>query len=287
MLLVAFLGYFWFLFISAVVAGDKIEAWKTLNAGGVASASRRGRLSRAVTMTSMNADESSNKFQNMKDFFLNQIKQMDDFRHVTNDPSFSKFDFALYLELNVRESIVYLLEFHWLSLGVFFILLTLSHYYLHVTYVGICICAFSISFLICLIQFWYIQSHKNLIADHQLTPRRFNEIELSSFSLSNLMMNEAKVTLQFALFFVCYGFSRMILGPSMWQLYFWTTLGMAIGFLLFAGFFILFMADCVSVFSALTAIPPYLAENHTHNIKIAMTECKAARSNKPPLVSPR
>ena len=69
-------------------------------------------------------------------------------------------------------------------------------------------------------------------------------------------------SLQLVLFFICYGFARIVLGWFMWQLYFWPTLLLCFAFIAFIIFYSFWFSESVAVFAAVMAIPPYISEDN-------------------------
>merc|ERR1719379_2040075 len=64
--------------------------------------------------------------------------------------------------------------------------------------------------------------------------------------------------LEFSLFFVCYGVSRMICQPWMWELHFWPVMMLALGAFWGAALFVFIVAHGIPSFLSVMCLPPYV-----------------------------
>ena len=265
MLLVSLLVYFGFMYLTIFKSTNKIQAWRDL-ANGKA---RKASFSRTITATNLSDDAESNlaQFATLQKYFIHQMEVMDrdptmtnkHFGNVTSDPLWREFNFSLYLDLSVRNVLSHLVTLRsstFIALTITYALFTLGHYFLHLSYLLIFSCMFGISIVLFIFMHQFIVTHKYLVAQDILETSRGQEAHATNRGMFWIR------SLQFVLFFICYGFARIVLGWFMWQLYFWPTLLLSFAFVAFAIFYAFWFAEAIPVFAAVMAIPPYISEDN-------------------------
>jgi hypothetical protein len=190
------------------------------------------------------------------------------------------FPLASYLILNIRVTTCRLFTFGWLMwlpIICLFIGLMLLHRFAHMGYVRI-MCGASVLFLAILIGMsWLTRSVKKHQEMDMQNERRQEK------TLQNQLPTELIVltSMQFSLFFMCYGAARMICQPWMWELHFWPVLCLTIVAVLSAALFIVIVTPAIPAFVAAMALPPYVdAENMKQMKSIAkdVNQKSSARS---------
>merc|ERR1719198_803967 len=68
--------------------------------------------------------------------------------------------------------------------------------------------------------------------------------------------------LNYCMFMMCYGFSRMICQSWMWELHFWNVVYVFCITMLLIIFFMIAVAPLIPLFAALSSLPPRLNERH-------------------------
>jgi len=65
---------------------------------------------------------------------------------------------------------------------------------------------------------------------------------------------------QFCLFFLCYGFVRMVTAPWLWVVYFWNVLWLSVTFIAMMLILVFVLAPLIPTYSAVMCIPPQVTD---------------------------
>lgn len=173
-----------------------------------------------------------------------------------------------YLILNVRMTAASLLQFSWamwIPVVACFMCFMLLHRFAHVGYVRIMFCFAVVALGLIIAMAWYIKRMSRMLEEDtelaegtkQYQPINFETLVLGAF--------------QFVLFFLCYGIARMICQKWMWELHFWTVLGLTILALLQVILFVTLVSPAIPAFCGVMALPPHV---DAHNIEIMLHVAK-------------
>lgn len=99
-------------------------------------------------------------------------------------------------------------------------------------------------------------------------PQQEEKEELSSGAFP--MQKVVSFMIKCSLFFLCYGFVRMVTAPWLWHIYFWNVLILTFAFAALMMIFVFFFAPLVPSFHAAMSIPPNVTENDVAVIVKAM-----------------
>jgi len=196
------------------------------------------------------------------------------------------FPFGEYLSVSVRLYTDHILELtwgFWLIAWLTFVVFMLLHRFAHVAYVRI-MSFFAVALVIVLLAMLrYVQDTVTRMKGwHDL-----GDDEKDQELQSRLQRDEAFILsreqwmshlLQFVLFFLCYGFVRMVTAPWLWQIYFYNVLILTSIFLLVMIAFVVVMAPLVPVFYVAMSIPPNISESDVDTIVKTMHHNSTTRS---------
>lgn len=182
------------------------------------------------------------------------LEEISSFLH--ND--LTKFPLSKYLKLSIRASVAELFHFGWamwLPVICLFVVLMCVHRFAHMGYVRI-MGFFSLVTLVMIVSMgWYT---KKVSSEIQKDVEPETGPAKKSFVNKYPLDRIALCTLQFAMFFVCYGVARMICQPWMWELHFWPVFSLSIVAVVSAVLFVWLVAPTIPSFCALQALPPYM-----------------------------
>jgi hypothetical protein len=169
----------------------------------------------------------------------------------------SMFPLWHYLRLNVRISVVNLFSLSWIMwvpVVICFVIFMLCHRYGHMGYVrimtffGLCLLGIILSMA------WRVSSATNVIQQGTEPAPTTKKTIHNTINTENVYLG----SLQFALFFICYGVSRTICQTWMWELHFWPVLCLTVLAIVSAVLFVWLVAPAIPSFCAVMAIPPYV-----------------------------
>lgn len=243
---------------------DRKQATAAAAAAQSATASRRGMAG------AMRPASNAQEFENCRKHF---ITHMTSEMQKTSSPEYveiqrllggdlQKFPLWHYLRLNVRLEVVELFSMSWkmwLPVVIVFAVLMCLHRYAHMGYVrimsffGLCLLGIILSMA------WHIWGASDVIHKGVKPDSARRETIHNKVNTEGVWM----VTLQFALFFLCYGVARTVCQSWMWELHFWPVLCLTILALVSALLFVWLVAPAIPGFCAVMAMPPYV---DPHNI---------------------
>jgi hypothetical protein len=206
--------------------------------------------------------ESETQFDSFKAHFVTQMgKEMQN----VSSPEYNeinrllgnrldKFPLSMYLRMNVRHTACNLFSMSWsmwLPVVAAFVCLMCLHRFFHMGYIRIMVCFSTFLLTMFVLMGYRIKSMIKSIEDGE---------EITSSAIHQQINTEAvwMNTLQFTLFFVCYGIARTICQPWMWELHFWPVLCLCIVAAISAILFVCFVAPMIPAFCAVMAMPPYV-----------------------------
>jgi len=170
----------------------------------------------------------------------------------------NKFPLWHYLRMNIRLTVVEMFTFTWamwLPVVLAFVIFMCLHRYQHMGYVRIM--GFMGCFLLAIIAFmgWKVLSAGKMIQSEAppSADKKKKTID-ENYNTEELWM----ATLQFSLFFLCYGVARTVCQPWMWELHFWPVLCITCLSVASAILFILLVSPAIPGFCAVMALPPYV-----------------------------
>jgi len=173
-----------------------------------------------------------------------------------------------YLILNVRMTAGSLLEFSWamwIPVVACFMCFMLLHRFAHIGYVRIMICFSVVVLGLIVAMAWYIKRMARMLEEDTETQEGTKKHH--SFNIETLVLG----AFQFALFFLCYGIARMICQKWMWELHFWTVLGLTIIALVQVILFVTLVSPAIPSFCGVMALPPHV---DAHNLGIMLHVAK-------------
>jgi len=184
-----------------------------------------------------------------------------------------KFPFWVYLRLAVRQTVDRMYQFGWFQWFVImltFIVLCCLHYFYHIAYIRIVIffgavyCAM-LGLMLFLIHHVnaYVKDFKK--ADKQDEAGGGHNVH-EEYPVDRIFT----FFLNYILFMLCYGASRMICQPWMWQLHFWPVLILTGCVVLISVCFMSLIAPRIPTFAACMSIPPYMDIHNVELMKRAM-----------------
>jgi hypothetical protein len=204
------------------------------------------------------------------------------FENISDDPSLDAatkaslmkpdFNFLIYLRMSVNKTTSYTFEFGvfvWiLIISVFWVHLAL-HLHAHIAYVRIMTTYLIVTiFVLVAMQLMIFKYQKEVQAE--VMGEHAEELTARSRSTARQQRHESFVSgqyvffsvLNFLLFMMCYGFSRMICNAWMWEMYFWNVVTVFCITLCLAAFFVALIAPLVTALGALSCLPPQLSKDH-------------------------
>lgn len=204
------------------------------------------------------------------------------FETISDDPSLDAatkaslmkpdFNFLIYLRMSVNKTTSHTFDFGvfvWiLIISVFWVHLAL-HLHAHIAYVRIMTTYLIVTiFVLVCMQLMIFKYQKEVQAEvmgeeeeSELTERSRSTAQQRQQSFVNGQYVFFSV-LNFLLFMMCYGFSRMICNAWMWEMYFWNVVTVFCITLCLAAFFVALIAPLVTAFGALSCLPPHLSKDH-------------------------
>lgn len=231
-----------------------------------------GRRSSIEIIRTMTVASSESDYSKLKDFFFAEMeKRLPDFDS-------SAFSFWKYLRLNVRNTIDGLYAFGpmtWLPIIATMFVLMLLHRFAHVGYIRIMAFFLVVAFINLSLMLWVIVTVNQKLDDSMVTCRsNSSEGKVTPRESSRVNSETLKVAFKmygsYTIFFLCYGASRTICQPWMWELHFWPVFRVACATALIVFFFLFKIAPVIPVFAASIALPPYADENSVMQMKETM-----------------
>jgi len=191
-----------------------------------------------------------------------------------------KFPLWYYLSLNVRATVVDLFTLSWklwLPVVVVFMVLCCLHRFAHMGYIRI-MSFFGVCLLGLILAMYYRISSAGKAIQDGTTP-----VDKKERTIHNKINTEGvwMVTLQFSMFFICYGVARTICQPWMWELHFWPVTCLTILAFVCAILFVLFVAPAIPTFCAVMALPPYVSPTNIMMMRHVAKEVSEGRHCNP------
>mmetsp|Transcript_34516 Transcript_34516/g.102539 ORF Transcript_34516/g.102539 Transcript_34516/m.102539 type:complete len:991 (-) Transcript_34516:30-3002(-) len=205
------------------------------------------------------------------------------FENISDDPSLDAatkaslmkpdFNFLIYLRMSVNKTTSYTFEFGvfvWiLIISVFWVHLAL-HLHAHIAYVRIMTTYLIVTIFVLVAMQLMIFKYQKEVQAEVMGEREEEEVTARSRSTARQQRHESFVSgqyvffsvLNFLLFMMCYGFSRMICNAWMWEMYFWNVVTVFCITLCLAAFFVALIAPLVTALGALSCLPPHLSKDH-------------------------
>lgn len=179
------------------------------------------------------------------------------------------YPFWLYLRLSVKGTVGMMYDFGvfvWLLIVVTFFAHLMLHLWAHVGYVRIMMFYASLTTVLLLTMTFMIYDfnrklENSIDADQAVEPGTPCPAKgTQSFLVSHEWLFFS--ILNYFMFMLCYGFSRMVCQTWMWELHFWNAVYITFVTLCLAIFFVLIVAPLVPLFAALSMLPPHINERH-------------------------
>lgn len=229
----------------------------------------RGRSIFARTLSRLRSEsqevtiEEVTQYQHLRQYFMKSIQADHELLEAIREdgaPPFDPKEFPVwvYLRRSVRAKVDRLFQFGWtvwLMLVLTFVTLTLLHRFAHMGYHRIMgTFAVLLIALLCFMGFWMtsINSfHETADAESGPAPVGWIHKRISTESAVLFMLHYLGV-------FICYGAARMVCQPYMWELHFWSVLGLSFGSLLAGALFAWVIAPLIPTFAMVMSFPPYV-----------------------------
>jgi hypothetical protein len=170
---------------------------------------------------------------------------------------FANFPLPHYLRLNIRLTVMQMMTMTWmmwLPVVVMFVVFMCLHRYYHMGYIrimgffGICMLGSIIGMAL------RVQKAGSLIQSGVQPDGESKRTIHNKINTETVWM----VTIQFALFFICYGVARTICQTWMWELHFYAVLCLTLLAIFSAILFVMIVAPAIPDFCAVMALPPYV-----------------------------
>lgn len=282
-LTVGFMFYFWLIFSVVKSATHTMAMWAEMEMPqeGSEAEAAPGAVG-ILTMTT-----STGAYSSIKEYFMDHVKHHPNL--ATNfAQDISKFPFWKYLRINVRQFMDNLFAFSfymWFSIIITFFCLCLCHYYLHVGYIRVMMGFFvvqTLSLVAAVAMVWKVNrtiaqstggSQEGGRTLTRATTAQWREDTTdSAMKKSRAIKYFVLWMVQFTLFFLCYGASRVICQPWMWQLYPMGALIVMIITFVLATVFCFLIAPVLVSFAVSMSLPPYIDEGNMKAIDEMLKE---------------
>jgi len=217
------------------------------------------------------------EFSQMRSYFLEEVAKyprIKDKLAVLECDSTGNFPFGAYLSVNVRlytDDILQLTYGFWLASWVTFGVFALLHRFAHMAYVRIMLFVSLLLVAVLLGMYFVVMSTSRHMTEW--VDGEEDEKELKSAAAHNHWIS---LLLQYTLFFLCYGFVRMVTAPWLWHIYFYNVLMLTCIFAAVLLAFAAYLAPLIPVFYAAMSIPPNISETDLDVIVHAMKKTKQA-----------
>lgn len=210
------------------------------------------------------------EFAQMKDYFTSTVERYPRLKEKLEQVkplSSDRFPFGQYLSVSVRLCTDDILQFtwgFWLSAWLTFGAFVLLHRFAHMAYVRI---MFFFALLLVIVMlgmhFVVMATTKSMEQCNDI-----DEDEESEEGEPKLLpfTHWISLLLQFTLFFLCYGFVRMVTAPWLWKIYFYNVLALTCIFAISMLAFIMYLAPLIPAFYAAMSIPPHISESDVDTI---------------------
>jgi hypothetical protein len=284
MLVVLFWAIFFYFLLAlslVIAATNKLEDWAELDLldkQGAAVAT--GAPTHGVSVSS------PTEFVEMKIFFRHQVREAVVRAEVSED-SASERDFALkqlfsgigdgdkianfplwaYLRANVRQGTDVFFRFGvipWTLMIVTFTLFMYLHYYKQMGYIRI----MTFFLMLLVVQLLMVRWYVNRTVAALKNPDSISAKE----SIHNRVNTEGIIatSVWFNLFILCYGISRVVCQPWMWELHFWVVTYLTLFTLIIAVCFCYYIAPTFPIFFAAMSLPPYIDPENIETMKTVL-----------------
>lgn len=269
---IAILMYYTFCFLVVASATRKFQKWSHMEQqkGGTGGFGKR-------LETKIDFAKDEMEYLALKEYFIDEVNTRPELLHALNKDGNTQtldksFPFWRYLGLNVRMNMGTLYQIRlltWVFFLLSFVVFMLVHRFLHVGFIELFVVIAVIlmmilagmAFLVRSVAGTVVQEGEKDVAEGP--PKREKGSSIHERYNTEFLVS---LLVQYALFFLCYGFARTIFSPWMWQLYFWSTLVLTVVMLLFVIGFAYVMAPLVPVFMAAMACPPYVDPGNAKHI---------------------
>jgi len=248
---------------------SKMEKWKAfskeemkLTPGGSLRDSFSTRLSRMESWISpLNFCGTPEEFRLMKEWFVDAVENHPASKKRLEEiaPIDWNFPFYEYLTVNVKiqtEGFFQLKAFFWFAVFLTFGCFTILHRVFQLAYIRIMtfFCILMAVTILCMV-LCVNYSSKNLEA----WMNKSVKASQPSFAL-RLARKVLIYAFQFCLFFLCYGFVRMVTAPWLWVVYFWNVLWLSVTFIAMMLILVFVLAPLIPTYSAVMCIPPQVTD---------------------------
>jgi len=223
------------------------------------------------------------EFSQMRSYFLEETAKypgIKDKLATLECDSTGAFPFGAYLSVNVRlytDDILQLTYNFWLAAWVTFSVFVLLHRFAHMAYVRIMLFLSLLLVAVLLGMYFAVMSTTRRMTEW--VDAEEDEHELKSVGAHNHWIS---LLLQYALFFLCYGFVRMVTAPWLWHIYFYNVLILTCIFAAVLLAFAAYLAPLIPVFYAAMSIPPNISETDLDIIVDAMKKTKPGADDHDP-----
>jgi len=224
------------------------------------------------------------EFSQMRSYFLEETAKypgIKDKLATLECDSTGAFPFGAYLSVNVRlytDDILQLTYNFWLAAWVTFGVFVLLHRFAHMAYVRIMTFVSLLLVAVLLGMYFAVMSTTRRMTEC-VDDAEEDEQELQSGGAHNHWIS---LLLQYTLFFLCYGFVRMVTAPWLWHIYFYNVLILTCIFAAVLLAFAAYLAPLIPVFYAAMSIPPNISETDLDIIVHAMKKKDQAADDHDP-----
>jgi hypothetical protein len=265
MLVVLFWAIFFYFLLAlslVIAATNKLEDWAELDLldkqGTVAPVGAVGSHSFLAS--------SPTEFSEMKKFFLTQVDKDEDLKReiFSSQGEIAHFPLWAYLRANVRQGTDVFFRFGivpWSLMIVTFVAFMYLHYYKHMGYIRI----MTFFLMLLVVQLLLVRWFVNKTVANLKNPDMISNKE----TIHNRINTEGIIAISvwFNLFILCYGISRVVCQPWMWELHFWVVTYLTIFTCIIAFCFCYYIAPTFPLFFAAMSLPPFIDPENIATMK--------------------
>lgn len=224
----------------------------------------------------------NSKYPQLRQYFMESLDKHPQIKSKIEEihPLSKSFPFADYLAVNVRLYLDGMVEISyktWAAIWVTYVVFMLLHRFAEMTYVRI-MTFFAVLLAVALLGMVHVlhdTSRRMKEWNMKDEDEKADEIERAIAWAKRIDVEQLlSHLLQFTLWFLCYGFVRMVTAPWLWHIYFYNVLLLTCVYLLGIVLFALNLAPLVPSFYAAMSIPPHINERDAEIIVHAMKHRK-------------
>jgi hypothetical protein len=259
----------YFLLISGVIRASelKMKRWERFEDEkfqpyATPRLSARGMWERAMGAGVINIAETRDEFSMYESLFIKIIRnpRMSTKLGIDEENRVEEISFWRYLTLALRDMLDNLISVNqstWMYLVLTFVGFSFLHRFYKFTYIAISAVVATAVFSLLAAMALQIVRIKKVYHNSKIKPTEFaDEQGISSWDYDHIVTG----LLQYSLLLLTYIFARIVGSPFIWDLYPELASTLCLVFIVFYIVFFVLVADLISVFGAMMALPPYITK---------------------------